>query len=232
MATLAVACAENEGLQVVTEFPKLHGSLIGTPRDAILKACLEDPKNSGQTSGKQVAEFLVYRRCDVAALTAERIAALKSERDALAEFRGKLEDLAATLPPTIHSEVTLEERLNDLVSDIFRKWQSDQANLSTYARRLFGEGALDEPAKLAQKLVESAISKESGAAVVAGTAVAGAHLGGLTLDIAAGAAAGFVVAVVFRAVRTWGETKKAAKESPFRYLTALQDQGVTFSLTR
>jgi hypothetical protein len=131
--------------------------------------------------------------------------------------------------------VTLEERLNDLLNDIFRKWQSDQANLSSYARRLFGEGALDEPAKLAQKLVESAIKGESvaGAATVAGTAgIAGAHLGGLTLGITAGAAAGFVVAIVFRAIGAWGETKKAARESPFCYLTALQDQGVTFSLTR
>jgi len=235
MATLAVACAENEGLQVVTEFPKLHGELIGTPRNAILKTCLEDPKSSGQTSGQQVAEFLVYRRCDVTALTAERIVALKSERDALADFRGRLEDLAATLPATIHSEVTLDERLNDLLNDIFQEWQSDQANLSAYARRLFGEGALDEPGKLAQKLVESAIKGESvaGVATGAGTAgVAGAHLGGLTLGIAAGAAAGFVVAVVFRAIGAWGETKTAAKQSPFRYLTALQDQGVTFSLTR
>jgi hypothetical protein len=61
MATLAVACAENEGFQVVTEFPELHGELIGTPREAILKACLEEPRGSGETSGRQIAEFLVYR---------------------------------------------------------------------------------------------------------------------------------------------------------------------------
>ena len=65
MATLAVACAENEGLRVVTEFPKLHGQLIGTPRDAILKKCLGEVKSTGRTSGQHVAEFLVYRRCDV-----------------------------------------------------------------------------------------------------------------------------------------------------------------------
>jgi hypothetical protein len=28
MATLAMACAENEGFQVVTEFPGFHGKLI------------------------------------------------------------------------------------------------------------------------------------------------------------------------------------------------------------
>jgi hypothetical protein len=231
MATLAAACAENEGLQVVTEFPKMHGNLIGTPREAILEACLAVPKDSGNTSGKQVAEFLVYRRCDVSSLTAQRIAALKSERDALMEFRGELENLAATLPAEIHSEKILEERLNDLMNDIFHKWQSDQANLSNYARRLFGEGSLAEPEKLIQKLVESAVKPENAAASATGAGLAAAHIGGLTLGVAAGAAAGFVVAVVFRAVRTWGETTRAARESRFRYLTTLQEHGVTFSLT-
>ena len=94
MATLAFACAENEGLRVVTEFPDMHGKLIQQPKEMILRACLERPDSSGKTSDQHVAEFIVYRRCDVSKLTAERIAALKSERDALAEFRGELEELA------------------------------------------------------------------------------------------------------------------------------------------
>ena len=91
MATLAMACAENEGLQVVTEFPGLHGKLLGTPREKILAACIDGAKRSGQTSGRQIAEFLVYRRCNVDMLSAENIVALKRERDALADFRSKLE---------------------------------------------------------------------------------------------------------------------------------------------
>jgi hypothetical protein len=229
MATLAVACAENEGLRVVTEFPRLHGQLIGTPRDAILGACLEDSRASGETSGQQIAEFLVYRRCDVSSLTAERIAALKRERDALADFREELEKLAGTLPPMIYSDASLQERLNDQINDIFVKWQRDQANLSSFARKIFGEGVLDEPDKLAQELAKSVANPEGAAAVAASASVAGAHLGGLTLNIAAGAAAGFVVAIVFRLIRVWGETKTAERESPFRYLTALQKHGVTFS---
>ena len=235
MATLAMACAENEGLRVVTEFPKLHGRLLGTPRDAILEASFADPRKAKKTSGQQVAEFLVYRRCNVEELTAERIAALKSERDALAGFRAQLEELAVTLPETIHSEARLEQRLNDLLNDMFQAWQRDQANLSNYARRLFGEGALAEPSKLVQKLVESAVNPETTAGALVGSSaggVAGAHLGGLTLGVASGAAAGFAVALVFRSVGVWGETKKAAKASPYRYLTALQKQGVSFSLTR
>lgn len=229
MATLAVACAENEGLRVVTEFPRLHGQLLGTPRKAILNVCLEEPKSSGQTSGQQIAEFLVYRRCDVTALTAESIAALKSEHDALSDFREKLEKIADTLPPIIHSEDRLEQYLNDRLNNVFREWQSDQANLSSYARRMFGEGVLAEPAKLAQKLVESALKPES-AGLAGATATAG-YLGGFTVA-ATVAAAGFVVAVVFRAVEEWGETKRVARESPFRYLTALQRHGVSFSVAR
>ena len=235
MATLAMACAEDEGLQVVTEFPQLHSQLIGTPRDLILDAAFADQKSDGRTSGRQLAEFLVYRRFEVDYLTAERIAALKSERDALAEFRAQLEVLAASLPPTMYSEVKLEERLNDLLNDMFREWERDQANLSNYARRLFGEGALAEPAKLVQKLVESTVGPEAatGAAGAAGAAgLAGAHVGGLTVGLAAGAAAGFVVAVVFRTIGAWSDTKKAAAASPYRYLTALQDQGVSFSMVR
>ncbi len=234
MATLAVACAENEGLHVVTEFPKLHGNLIGVPRDEILKQCLGNSENPGGTSAQQIAEFLVYRRCDVTALTAERIAALKSERDALAAFRAKLEELSETLPPTICSEVTLKERLDDLLNDIFREWQRDQVNLSNYSRRLFGEGVLDEPGKLAQKLVEKAFESKEAQAVGAASAagVLGAHIGGLTISAATAAASGFVVALVFRAIGVWGETKKAARESPFRYLTALEEHGVSFSLAR
>lgn len=236
MATLAVACAENEGLHVVTEFPGLHGKVIGVPRPDILRECLDHSEPFGHTSGQQVAEFLVYRRCDVSNLSAKKIAALKDERHALAAFRSKLEHLAGTLPPTIKSESKLQERLDDVLNDMFQEWQRDQANLSNFARRLFGEGALSEPAKLAQKLVEKAfetkdVQMASAATTAAGAAI-GAHLGGLTINAAMGAAAGFVVALVFRSVGVWGETQKAARESPFRYLTALEKHGVSFALAR
>lgn len=235
MATLAMACAENEGMRVVTEFPRLHGKLLGVPRGDVLNAAFSPAMGRGSTSPQQVAEFVVYRRCNVEALTVERIAALKGERDALAAFRTKLEDLAATLPPTIHDETRLEERLNDLLNDMFEDWRRDQANLSSYTRQLFGEGALTEPGKLIQKLVEDVVKPGGGpTALGAASGAAAIHhsIGGLTLGAAAGAAAGFAVAVVFRAIGAWGDTKKAAAGSPYRYLTTLQEHGVSFSLTR
>jgi hypothetical protein len=111
MATLAMACAENEGLQVVTEFPKLHGKLLGTPREKILTACLDGSRQGGGISGQQIGEFLVYRSCNVDNLSLESLIALKKERDALADFREKLDELAKTLPPTIFSDDRRKEEI-------------------------------------------------------------------------------------------------------------------------
>jgi hypothetical protein len=199
--------------------------------DEILQACLEELKSSGRTSDQQIAEFIVYRRCNVSKLTPERIAALKDERDALAEFRVQLEQLAQTLPPNIHSEPHLEIRLNDLTNDMFKRWKADQANLSSYARELFGVGVLAAPEKLVAKLVEAAVTPYTGVGTALG-GTAGAHLGNLTLGLTTGAAAGFAIAVVFRAVETWGKVKKLQKDSPFRYLTTLERNGVVFSLSK
>jgi hypothetical protein len=235
MSTLAVACAENEGLQVVTEFPKLHGKLLGTPREKILTACLDGVKPNGQTSGRQIAEFFVYRHCNVDMLSAENIVALKSEREALADFRGKLEELAKTLPPTVFSEAHLQDRLDDLLSDMFREWERDQANLSSVARRFFGEGMFTEAGKLVQKLVEAAMKPETGQDIMKGATIgglAGVPAGNVIVPVLTGAGIGLVIALVFRGFESWSKARDTAKKSPLRYLTELQDQGVSFSVSR
>jgi hypothetical protein len=173
MATLAVACAENEGLQVVTEFPRLHGKLLGTPRDKILTACLDGIKPTGSMSGQEIAEFLVYRWCNVDMLSAENIVALKDERAALADFRGKLEELAKSLPPTIHSEKALRERLEDTLNDMFREWEKQQASIGHASRLFFGEGFGSEFKKIGEKLVEAAMKPETGVDTIKGALVGG-----------------------------------------------------------
>jgi hypothetical protein len=227
MATLAMACAENEGLQVVTEFPRLHGKLLGTPREKILTACLDGIKPTGATSGQQVAEFLVYRRCNVDMLSAENIVVLKDERAALADFRRKLEDIAKSLPPNIHSEKVLRERLEDTLSDMFKEWEEEQANIGHASRLFFGEGFGSEFKKIAKKLAEAAIKPETGL-----DAVKGALIGGITGQVLIGVGAGFAIAVVFRGLESWGKAGREAKTSPLRYLTRMQEQGVSFSVAR
>jgi hypothetical protein len=227
MATLAMACAEDEGLQVVTEFPALHGRLLGTPRDKILTACLDGVKPSGATFGQTIAEFLVYRRCTVDMVSAENILALKDERAALADFRNKLEDLAKSLPSTIHNERVLHERLEDTLNDMFKEWEKDQASMGHASRLFFGEGFGSEFKKIAEKLVEAAVKPETGL-----DAAKGALIGGITGHVVIGVGAGFGIAVIFRGFESWGKARRKAKTSPLRYLTKLQEQGVSFSIVR
>ncbi len=227
MATLAMACAENEGLQVVTEFPGLHGKLLGTPREKILTACLDGIKPTGATFGQQIAEFLVYRRCNVDMLSAENIVALKDERAALADFRSKLEDLAKSLPPTIYSEKVLGEHLEDTINDMFKEWEKEQANIGHASRLFFGEGFGSEFKKIAEKLAEAAMKPETGL-----DAAKGALIGGITGHVLTGVGAGFTIAVVFRGLESWGKARREAKTSPLRYLTRIKEQGVSFSIAR
>jgi hypothetical protein len=222
MATLAVACAEDEGMQVVTEFPKLHGKLIGTPRHKILTACLDRSKPTGETSARMIAEFFVHRRCNVAMVSAKNILALQEERAALASFRTKLEELAKTLPPIIRSEEHLEERLNDTLDDMFKEWETEQANLGSASKRFFGEGFGSELKKIAEKLAEAAMKPET---------VTGGLVGGISGHALTGIGAGFAIAVVFRGFESWGKAWSQAKTSPLRYLTKLQEHGVNFRLT-
>jgi len=212
MATLAMACAENEGLQVITEFPQLHGKLLGVPREKILDASFDNHGPSGATSGQQIAEFLVYHHCDVDLLSAEAIADLQDERQALADFRTKIDELAGDLPETIVSQERLEEYLRASVSDLLDQWRGEQVNFGPKARRLFIEGVRSAPKAAAEKWVEATVS--------------GAPPGDMFTAIALGTA----VKVVFHGVGSWFKARREAKNGPLRYLTKLQDHGVSYAV--
>lgn len=58
-------------------------------------------------------------------------------------------------------------------------------------------------------------------------AATGGHVG----PVLVAAGFGFAVGVVFRSIESWQKTRQAAKDSPLRYLTMLESQGVTFTVT-
>jgi hypothetical protein len=221
MATLATACAAQEGMRVITEFPALHGRLIGVRRDKILEAALLEklPAPPVQISGELIGEFLVHRYCNVDALSSESFANLKDERILLARFRAELETLAADLPENMTDGDRLNERLRDVVSDIFERWRQDQSNLNGFGRNFFTEGLSTDVQSMVEKLVDGAVKGAAGAAV-------------LHEPIVLGAVAGLAVAVVFRAAQGARNVQSADKNSPYRYLTILEKEGVTFSFSR
>jgi len=93
---------------------------------------------------------------------------------------------------------------------------------------------LADPRKFIEKIGEALLKPEAGLAGAQGAAIAGvpaATAGSLTPVVVA-AGFGFVVGVVVRTIESWAKTRQAAKESPLRYLTALEKQGVTFTVSR
>ncbi|TAU38914.1 hypothetical protein ELI44_37005 [Rhizobium ruizarguesonis] len=237
MASLAAACAEAEGLQVVTEFPRLHGKLIGTPRDKILSACLDGHKSDGMIKGQHVLEFLVHRSCDVSLLSNEGIYQLHEERQTLANFRAKLEELAERefkLP--IHDQQARDEKIKDLLADLFHQWDKEKSALAATGRRFFGDGVLSEPRKIIEKIGETLLKPEGALAGAQAAAITGAtqapHVaatGGDLTSVIIASGFGFVVGVVVRGVESWLKGRRETKESPLRYLTALERQGVAFT---
>lgn len=221
IATLAFACAENEGLQIVTEFPELHGRVIGQTEKSVFRACLDGSSRIDEDTDEQAIQFLVYRRCDPNKLSAERLAALNQEWEALASFRDALQKAATRIPRQIKDKTIREKYLNDVVSDIYKKWEADRANLSNYVAELFGDGVLSQPGKLLEKVAEKALTPM--------TAGGGAGiLGSLTLGALTGAAAGFAVGLVTYAATGWTKLERKERESSFRYLTMLERSGVSF----
>lgn len=107
LCTLAFACAANEGLELVTEFPSVFGRTIHQRKEDLLDTFLDLRSGSWprrlwkDRSEHRLAEFVVYQRCDTSKLTPERLAALNQEWEAVAKFRSTLEDMAASLPDRI-----------------------------------------------------------------------------------------------------------------------------------
>jgi hypothetical protein len=219
MATLAFACAENEGLQLVTEFPGIYGRTIRLPKKNLLTSCLSPPPinepGAAPDAAEFVAEFIVYQRCNPSKLKPERLQALNQEWQPVADFREAVEKVAKSIPPGIRDQQTLKSYLNDAADRVFTQWQRDQANLSAYARELFGEGLLSEPGKALSKVAEKVFGETATGALVAP-------------DMLLGAAAGCAVGLVFHAVNSYRNVSRKEQESPLRYLTMLQDEGVGF----
>jgi hypothetical protein len=222
MATLAFACAGGEGLKLVTEFPSIYGRTIRLPKDKILEGCLTTSPATASSETSDVAEFIVYQRCNPTKLEPERLQALNREWEPIARFREAVEEMASAIPPGIRNERVMKSYLNDAANRVFKQWTHDQRNLSSYVREIFDEGILSEPSKALVKVAEKFFGGPERAFASGGIA------GTMLAHDAIGAAAGCAVGLVFHAAGSYWRASRKEKDSPFHYLTMLQDEGVGF----
>jgi hypothetical protein len=230
LATLALACAKNEGLSLVTEFPQIYGRTIHRSKDEIFQSCLDlAPKNElvkREAPSANLVEFVVHQRCDVSKLTAENLLALNRDWEAIGAFKDSLEKLAADIPPGIGNSAILHQHLREKADKMIERWKQDNKNLPQRLKDLLsGDG--EEAAKVLERLIEKGIGGE----VVAGTGgglITWLSSGHLTYQAVLAATAGLAVAVVVHTGKNIAAMKKKRKEDPFRYLTVMHKAGVSY----
>ncbi|AVC45690.1 MULTISPECIES: hypothetical protein [Rhizobium] len=228
MAALAFAAAESQGLQLVTEFPAIYGRTVDCEKDDIIEACLAgvapEPArgHTTQDGAHQVARVIVYQRADTRALTPDRLAALSQEWEAIADFKAALESMAKDIPSNISDPKALQAHLGERADRAMREWKSGKANLSAYVRALFGEGSVDELKDGLAKVAESVFAEP----------VAGALAGGLTTQSLYGAGAGLAIGLCVQSVKGAVGVRKRGREHRLRYLTLMENAGVSYQISR
>jgi hypothetical protein len=238
LATLAFACAKNEGLRLVTEFPQIYGRTIHRSKEEIFQSCLDlNPRveETGEPfpAPASLAEFVVYHRCDASKLTPETLLALNMEWEAIGAFKEGLEKLTADIPTEIESPRVLSQRLAEKADRMFVRWKEDNKNWSQRLKELFS-GDLDDTAKVLDKLVEKAFGGEATAGGAVGSGALGAGLAGtilggnVTHHALLGAGAGLALELVVRTGKNIVAMKKKRREDPLRYLTMMEKSGVSY----
>jgi hypothetical protein len=224
MSTLAIACAKDEGFNIVAENGRVHRHLANHDELGAYREFTRDRSIAKDSqlvpTGDQFFEIIVFQKCDVSKLTPETIGRLSADREAIEDFKSALEKLASLIP-AMRDEKRFEERIQSGVQDALAKWKSDRANMSSFARKVFGV----DSAKPAGDILKSAVEK--GGASLAGTAATAAFAGPKLLAWAGGAVVGLAV----HTVALWASAKDRESRSPYRYLTQLEKAGVVFSVS-
>lgn len=220
MSTLATACALDAGLSIVTDDGKLHQALIRKAESDIYDTIVRQRETGRLRRAKasDLIDLVIFQRCNVEKLTPENLAKLRQERAPLDSFRFELKRIADSIPK-MRDERAFEKRLRAEVADILKRWQQDKANLSKYARGMLG-GSGKPAADFLKKIAEHA----------AGDATKGAMVGGLTTGSLLGAAAGMGIALVVTVTTSVIDVRKKALESPFRFLSLLEEGGAAFTV--
>jgi hypothetical protein len=218
MSTLAIACAKDEGFNIVSENGRVHRCLanhddLGAYKE-FTRPQAERPEKISMPDGDKLFEILVFQRCDASKLTPEVLGKLSAERQAIEELKAALEGIVRTIPK-MQDETALKKRLESGVDDALRNWKNDRANMGSFARKIFSPDGI----KPAAELLKSSLEKGWPA------------LAGAGASLVLGSAVGTVIGLVVYAATSWTSVKEKERESPYRYLTRLEREGVVFAVS-
>jgi hypothetical protein len=239
MSTIAIACAQGEGLDVVGDSRSgpLHRCLLEKDIEKVYtwwlgqEIDLEAPQDA---SGEELMEFILGIPGDLSALTPEKLREIASEREPIDNLVEALREHAARIP-AMDGNKEREQAFQDEANKVMKKWQSDKNNLSGFARTFFcmdsTKLATDFANKVADKtltgLAAGTLTKATATAAAASSTSAG-WLGSLAAGGIVGAGAGLIIGLIAHTGKTLHGQIQREKNSPYRFLTTLEDAGVVF----
>jgi hypothetical protein len=226
MATLAIACAIGEGLDIVGDqrSGELHECLTRKQPKDVYDTWLKpagDIADPPQADARELFEFVVSIACDTTNLDIEALANMGENREPIRRLMRALaersKDMAAMDPGKERTE-----QFRDETAKILKAWTDDRANLDNFWKRFFGLGLLDPGGKFLEKVIGKAAEATPGVADAATGALAGLALQGPLLASGAGIGIGLFT----HAAKTYVDLRTKARESPYRYLTLMESAGV------
>jgi hypothetical protein len=226
MATLGIACALGEGLDVVGDERSgpLHECLTKKQPQEVYDTWLKPTNNVAdprQADGRELFEFVVSIACDTTKLDIEDLASMGENREPIRRLMRALaeraKDMAAMDPGKERTE-----QFTDETAKILEAWRKDRANLDNFWRRFFGLGLLDPGGKFLEKVIGKAAEATPGVAGAATGALAGLALQGPLLASGAGLGIGLFT----HAAKTYADLRTKDRESPYRYLTLMESAGL------
>lgn len=237
MATLAIACAETDGLDIVGDERSgaLHRCLMEKKLDDVYEAWLSlEEKHMtppAPATGEELMEFILglpSEKSSLEQLTPERLYALTEERGQINKLMVELRRRAAAIRAVDDFQV-MEEAYKDAANDIMKNWQSDRNNFANFGRTFFGQ----DSTKLATNFASSVADKTltgiaSGKITKAAIAATGGWLGTLAAGGVIGAGAGLLIGLLMHTGTTYKKQRQREENSPYRFLTTLEKAGILF----
>lgn len=223
MTTMAVACAQDFGLEILTDNKELHHCLAEKELESVFETWIDrqgvhaDPVKPQPECKLAVA---VLECLDVSKLTPAGIVALHNEWECRQKFLKRLQELVDQLPEMMN-EAKQQQRVQQLAQVAIDEWQHEKRKLSRIVQAMFPDFSKDAVKGAGQSLAQWII----GPAAVAASAVTA----GTQAPIWQTVAAGVLVAFVAEGVRAVG---KPSTSGPYRYLTKAEHAGVRLIVGR
>jgi hypothetical protein len=226
MSTLAVACAQADGLDIVGDerSGELHRCLVEKDLKSIYdtwlceKTMLDAPK---EATGEELMDFVLGFKVDVSKLTPQRLREIAAEREPIDKLLVALREHAAKIP-AMDDGPKRHEFFMQAADKVMTEWQEDRKNLSGFGREFFGT----DLTKISSDFVGKATGKLIDTAVSATSAVAAGWLGTMAKGGLFGLGAGLFVGLITHAGTSYHKISKKEKDSPYRFLTTLDKEGM------